>query len=119
MRGRELAEQRGDGMRMRSTFPLFPTDDGWPYPDADADDRLVCHGYMVDEDVDLDALQLVANTHAFDGLSLAERDALDRRFWQGESMKELARSLGCSSAEAAAVLGQAVDKVRKRLAPDS
>ena len=41
-----------------------------------------------------------------------ERDALDRRFWQGESMKDLARSLGCTHAEATAVLGQAVDKVR-------
>jgi hypothetical protein len=45
--------------------------------------------------------------------------ALDRRFWQNESMKDLARSLHCSHAEAAAVLGQAVDKVRKRLASDS
>ena len=34
-------------------------------------------------------------------------------------MKDLARSLDCSHAEAAAVLGQAVDKVRKRLAPDA
>ena len=24
-------------MHMRSTYPLFPTDDGWPYPDADGD----------------------------------------------------------------------------------
>ncbi len=106
-------------MRMRSTFPLFPTDDGWPYPDVDADDRLLQQGYTVENDVDLDALQLVANTHAFDGLTITERYALDRRFWQGESMKDLARSLGCSHAEAAAVLGQAVDKVRKRLAPDA
>ncbi len=106
-------------MRMRSTFPLFPSDDGWPYPDADVDDRtLIRRGFTVEDEVDLDALQLVANSHAFDGLTAIERDALDRRFWQNQSMKDLAHSLDCTHAEAAAVLGQAVDKVRKRLASD-
>ena len=56
-----LGEQSGDGMQdgmhMRSTFPLFPTDDGWPYPDVDADDRLLRQGFTVDDDVDLDALR--------------------------------------------------------------
>jgi DNA-directed RNA polymerase specialized sigma24 family protein len=102
---------------MRSTHPLFPTDEGWPYPDSDGDPTLAGAGF-VDDEVDLDALQLVANAHAFDGLNAAERDALDRRFWQGESMKELARSLGCTHAEAAVVLGHAVDKVRRRLESD-
>jgi DNA-directed RNA polymerase specialized sigma24 family protein len=106
-------------MHMRSTHPLFPTDEGWPYPDVDADADLLRRGYTVDQDVDLDALQLVANIHAFDGLTPIERDALDRRFWKCESMKDLARSLDCTHAEAAAVLGAAVDKVRTRLAPDS
>jgi DNA-directed RNA polymerase specialized sigma24 family protein len=100
---------------MRSTHPLFPTDEGWPYPDADGEPMLADAGYLVDDEIDLDALQLVANAHAFDGLSAVERDAIDRRFWQGESMKELARSLGCTHAEAAVVLGHAVDKVRRRL----
>lgn len=104
-------------MPMRSTHPLFPTDEGWPYPDSDGDPTLAGAGFVEDE-VDLDALQLVANAHAFDGLNAAERDALDRRFWQGESMKELARSLGCTHAEAAVVLGHAVDKVRLRLSSD-
>ena len=104
-------------MEIRSTHPLFPTDEGWPYPDSDGDPALATSG-VVEDEVDLDALQLVANAHAFDGLSAVERDALDRRFWQGESMKELARSLGCTHAEAAVVLGHAVDKVRRRLVPD-
>jgi DNA-directed RNA polymerase specialized sigma24 family protein len=103
---------------MRSTYPLFPTDEGWPYPDSDGEPGLAGSGYLVEDDIDLDALQLVANAHAFDGLSGVERDALDRRFWQGESMKELARSLGCTHAEAAVVLGHAVDKVRRRLASE-
>jgi DNA-directed RNA polymerase specialized sigma24 family protein len=107
-------------MHMRSTHPLFPTDEGWPYPDADgaAEAALLSQGSTVEQDVDLDALQLVANIHAFDGLTPMERDALYRRFWRQESMKDLARSLGCTHAEATAVLGQAVDKVRTRLAPD-
>ena len=103
---------------MRSTHPLFPTDEGWPYPDTDGDAAMVPQGATADDDVDLDVLQLVANVHAFDGLTPVEREVLDRRFWQGESMKDLARSMGCSHAEATAVLGQAVDKVRIRLAPD-
>jgi DNA-directed RNA polymerase specialized sigma24 family protein len=106
-------------VEIRSTYPLFPTDEGWPYPDSDGDPALAAAGFAVDDDVDLDALQLVANAHAFDGLSAAERDALDRRFWQGQSMKELARSLGCTHAEAAVVLGHAVDKVRIRLESDT
>lgn len=105
-------------MEMRSTYPLFPTDEGWPYPDSDGDPGLARAGFVAEDDVDLDALQLVANVHAFDGLTPAERDALDRRFWQGQSMKEMARSLGCTHAEAAVVLGHAVDKVRRRLASD-
>jgi DNA-directed RNA polymerase specialized sigma24 family protein len=106
-------------MHMRSTYPLFPTDEGWPYPDVDADARLLRQGFTVDDDVDLDALELVADAHAFDGLTSLEREAIDRRFWQDESMKDLARSLGCTHAEAAAVLGRAVDKIRTRLAPDA
>ena len=61
--GRTMTGRDGRGaaqelaMHMRSTFPLFPTDDGWPYPDADADDRtLLRQGFTVDDDVDLDAL---------------------------------------------------------------
>lgn len=104
---------------MRSTHPLFPTDEGWPYPDTDGEAAMRPPGSTFDDDVDLDALQLVANVHAFDGLSPVEREVLDRRFWQGESMKELARGLGCSHAEATAVLGQAVDKMRSRLEADT
>lgn len=103
---------------MRSTLPLFPTDDGWPYPDGD-DDTLVARGYTVDGEVDLDALELTADSHVFDGLTPAEREALDRRFTHGESMKDLAHALGMTHAEAADLLGRAIDKVRHRLAPDA
>lgn len=108
-------------MDLRSMSPSLNTDEGWPYPDAEgaAEAELARQGFVVDEDVDLDALQLVANVHAFDGLTALERDALDRRFWKSESMKDMARHLGCTRAEAAVVLDHAVDKVRVRLAPDT
>ena len=99
---------------MSSTLPLFPTDDGWPYPDA------------VDLDIaadapDLDALEMLG-PHAYDRLTAAERDAL---FWHfgldgrdALSMKELTVYLGCSRADARLLLGGAIDKVRVQLQQD-
>ncbi len=100
----------------RSTHPLFPTDDGWPYPDSPADEARATVG---DDDIDLDALELQVDPRAFGDLSPVERDAVTRRYGfdcDAESMKELARSLGCSHAEARDHLGRALDKVRSRLA---
>jgi hypothetical protein len=99
----------------RATYPLFPTDDGWPYPDVPADELGVT---CADDDVDLDALELEVDPRAFADLSPVEHEALSRRFGlcrSPESMKELARSLGCSHAEAADHLGCALAKVRARL----
>jgi DNA-directed RNA polymerase specialized sigma24 family protein len=105
-------------MHLHSAQSLLPIDGSWPYSDVDEDSDLVRQGFIDDEEPDLDALQLRANVHTFDGLTTLEREALDRRFWQGESMKELARSLHCTHAEASVVLGHAVDKMRVRLALD-
>jgi hypothetical protein len=97
----------------RSTLPLFPTDEGWPYPD------FVGRDLADDDEPDLDALELRADRHAFDGLTLLEREALFRHFgFHGVpalSMKELGPALGCSRSEARALLGTAIDKVRTRL----
>jgi DNA-directed RNA polymerase sigma subunit (sigma70/sigma32) len=97
----------------RSTLPLFPTDEGWPYPDV------VGLDLVADEEPDLDALELRADRHAFDGLTLLEREALFSHFGlQGHhplSMKELGPALGCSRSEARTLLGTAIDKVRTRL----
>ena len=81
---------------MRSTLPLFPSDDGWPYPDTDAavEANLLRNGFVVDDEVDLDALELSADPHAFDGLTLAERGVIERRFGHGDSMKTIACDLG-------------------------
>ena len=97
----------------RSTLPLFPSDDGWPYPDV------VSGEFVVDDEPDLDALELRADPHAYDGLTMLERKALFSHFGlrgcTALSMKELGPALGCTRSEARAVLGTAIDKVRTRL----
>jgi DNA-directed RNA polymerase sigma subunit (sigma70/sigma32) len=97
----------------RSTLPLFPTDEGWPYPD------FVGVELASDDEPDLDALELQADPHAFDGLTPREREALFAHFGlRGRtplSMKQLGPALGCSRSEARALLGTAIDKVRVRL----
>jgi DNA-directed RNA polymerase sigma subunit (sigma70/sigma32) len=95
----------------RSVFQLFPSDDGWPYPDGGTEP-------VADDEIDLDALELRADRHAFDALTPLEFDVLSRRFGlQGrpQSMKELAQGIGCSHAETRDILGGAIDKLRTRL----
>jgi DNA-directed RNA polymerase specialized sigma24 family protein len=96
---------------MGSTLPLFPSDDGWPYPDAGGAD-------LVADAPDLDALELLG-PHAFEELTRPEREALFRHFglhgYDALSMKKLAPALGCTRAEARALLGSAIDKVRVHL----
>lgn len=95
----------------RSTLPLYPTDDGWPYPDGLAE-------LAVDDEVDLDALELRADPHAFADLTELEHYVVARRYGldgRDRSMKELAHDLDCTHAEVAAVLGAALDKLRRRL----
>jgi DNA-directed RNA polymerase sigma subunit (sigma70/sigma32) len=96
---------------MRSTLPLFPSDDGWPYPDTTEME-------LVADAPDLVALELLG-PHLYDTLTARERAALAYRFGlngsDAYSMKELAPLLGCSRAEAGVVLGSAIDKVRTQL----
>jgi DNA-directed RNA polymerase sigma subunit (sigma70/sigma32) len=100
----------------RATYPLFPTDDGWPYPDTPPGEVLQMPA--PDDDPDLDALELQVDPRAFADLSPTELEILERRFGldgDPQSMKELARGLGCSRAEAREHLGRALEKVRARL----
>jgi DNA-directed RNA polymerase sigma subunit (sigma70/sigma32) len=98
---------------MHSTFPLFPTDDGWPYPDGWREETS-------EDDIDLDALELRAGRHAYDSLTAVEYAVLSQRFGLAGpacTMKDIARDLGCSHAAARDILGTAIDKMRTRLAP--
>jgi hypothetical protein len=101
-----------------SSFPVFPSDDGWPYPDLPrgVDDP------ATDDEVDLDALELRADPHAFECLTPAEYDLVARRFgFHGPpmSMKDLCHDLGWSHTETRDVLGGAIDKLRVRLTTDT
>lgn len=96
---------------MSSTLPLHPTDDGWPYPDVAGID-------LVADAPDFDALELLG-PRAFDSLTPTERDALFSHFGlcghDALPMKQLAPALGCTRAEAAALVGRAIDKMRVQL----
>ncbi len=96
---------------MSSTLPLFPTDDGWPYPDVTAVE-------LTADTPDLDALEMLG-PHAFDVLTAEEQEALFSHFGlRGRDplpMKLLAPALGYTRAEAAALIGSAVDKMRVQL----
>lgn len=97
-----------------STFPVFPSDDGWPYPDTPNG----MSDPAADEDVDLDALELRADPHAFECLNAIEYEVVSRRYgFHGEptSMKELCHEFGWSHAQARDTLGRAIDKLRTRL----
>jgi hypothetical protein len=96
---------------MSSSLPLFPSDDGWPYPDAATVD-------LVADVPDFDALEMLG-PHVYDGLTPVERDAIfwhyGLRGYEPLAMKELAPKLGCTRGEAAALIGSAVDKLRVQL----
>jgi hypothetical protein len=101
-----------------SRFPVFPTDDGWPYPDLPRgfDDPATA------DEVDLDAPELRADPHCFECLNATEYELVTRRFGFGGpamSMKDLAHDLGWSHTETREVLGRAIDKMRTRLSADS
>jgi hypothetical protein len=95
------------------SLPLFPSDDGWPYPDS------VGFEPVADDDVDLDLLELRVDPHAYADLTELEYVAVAWRYGLGvspHSMREVAFELGCDRAEAQVVLGGALDKLRRRLA---
>jgi DNA-directed RNA polymerase sigma subunit (sigma70/sigma32) len=96
-----------------ASLPLFPSDDGWPYPDATVPEL------AADDEVDLDLLELRADPHAYADLTELERFAIAWRYGFDDgaphSMKDLASTLGCNRAEARDVVGSALDKLRRRL----
>jgi hypothetical protein len=95
-----------------SSMPLFPSDDGWPYPDGASESPS-------DDGIDFDVLELLCSRHVYDALSVREHEALFLHFGLGNepplTMKQLGPALGCTHAAAAALVGSAVDKVRRHL----
>jgi hypothetical protein len=101
-----------------ASLPLYPTDDGWPYPDASS--MAFALEPLADDDLDLDLLELRVDPHAYADLTELEYFAVSWRYGGGNpgtphSMKARASQLGCNPPEARAVLGGALDKLRRRL----
>jgi DNA-directed RNA polymerase sigma subunit (sigma70/sigma32) len=94
---------------------LWPSDEGWPYPDGEAD--------VVDLDagVDDDTLMLRATPpHLFDELDALERRVITAHYGLDgkppRSMKELHADLGLTRAEVREALAGGLAKLRTNLA---
>jgi DNA-directed RNA polymerase sigma subunit (sigma70/sigma32) len=92
----------------------WPTDDGWPYPDSQAE--------LVDLDFDFDEDRLAVREragHLLDGLEPLERAVVSGRYGldgrAARSMKELHHELGLSRAVLDQHLGSGLAKLRQQL----
>ena len=97
----------------RGNHRLPSVDESWPY--ADVEDE-----QPGDDEVDLDVLELRVDPRAYLGLGAEEREVLFLRFGladgRARSMKEIARTLDITHAQARDLLGAAIEKVRTRVA---
>jgi DNA-directed RNA polymerase sigma subunit (sigma70/sigma32) len=99
--------------RTMSTF-VWPTDDGWPYPDSPSET------VDLDGEADDDLLSLTsASGHLLDHLSTLEREVVAARFGLAghaeRSMRELVAETGVSRSEIREALGSALAKLRAQL----
>jgi DNA-directed RNA polymerase sigma subunit (sigma70/sigma32) len=97
----------------------WPSDDGWPYTDVDADDDEVDVADP-DADVDDDLLDVrLSGGHLFDGLGPLERSVLAARFGftdgRPHTMREIQHDLGVPREALRHALGDGIAKVRNRL----
>ena len=102
------------------TDDAWPSDEGWPYPDSDADvDRLdEPVDPAADLDVDLVCLH-VLSAHLLDDLDPLERTVVTARYGldgaSPRSMRDIQRSFGLSGADARDALGGGLEKLRTRV----
>jgi len=94
---------------------LWPSEDGWPYPDQE--------GEQIDfsNELDDDIVSLRASpSRLFDTLDPLERQVISARFGLGgvpiRSMKQLHADLGLPREDLRQALGSGLDKLRTRLA---
>ncbi len=93
----------------------WPSEDGWPYPDAQG------HELESDDSFDDDALVLrAAPPHLFDHLDPLERQVVTSHYGLDgsppRSMKELHTDMGLTRAQVKELLGSGLTKLRDRLA---
>jgi DNA-directed RNA polymerase sigma subunit (sigma70/sigma32) len=98
----------------------WPSEDGWPYGDADADDDEIDLADL-DADVDEDLVALhVTGSHLLDGLDPLQRQVLTARFGldghPARTMRELQAELGLPREELRHALGDGLAKIRSHLA---
>ena len=98
----------------------WPSEDGWPYGDADADaDEIDLVDHDADVDDDLVALH-VTGSHLLDGLDPLQRQVVAARFGldghPARTMRELQRELGLPREDLRHALGDGLAKVRSHLA---
>jgi DNA-directed RNA polymerase sigma subunit (sigma70/sigma32) len=95
---------------------LWPSEDGWPYPDG-----ATAEAVDLEQSVDDDALVLrAAPPHLFDGLDPLERRVVRAHYGLDgappRSMKELRTDLGLPRAEVREALARGLAKLRTQLA---
>ena len=92
---------------------VWPTDDGWPYPDTERE--------MVDlgSEVDDDALSIRLTPSLLNSLEPLERVLVSSRYGLGgtpvRSMKQLHNDLGVPRDELRSALGSGLEKLRSQL----
>jgi DNA-directed RNA polymerase sigma subunit (sigma70/sigma32) len=107
-------------MSFLDTGGAWPSDDGWPYADDDADvDEIDVADHDADLDVDLVSLQ-VTGTHLLDDLDPLQRRVVTARFGldghPARTMRELQAELGLPRDDLRHALGDGLAKVRSHLA---
>jgi DNA-directed RNA polymerase sigma subunit (sigma70/sigma32) len=97
---------------------LWPSEDGWPYPDPEAEDATEVADPDFEVDDDLLSLRLPP-PHLMDDLDATERAVLSARFGIGgapvRTMKELRLEMGIPRAELRDALESALAKLRSHL----
>jgi DNA-directed RNA polymerase sigma subunit (sigma70/sigma32) len=95
---------------------IWPSDDGWPYPDGDGHPVDVDDGKAFDDDV----FSLMASPHLLDHLEPLERRVIRDHYGlngsPARSMKELCSDLGLPRADVRDALGAGLSKLRIDLA---
>jgi len=96
---------------------VWPSDEGWPYPDVDADDGDNEEPVDPASDTDDDLVSLhAAAPHLLDGLAPLERWIVVARFGLDgrtpRSMREIQHQLGLPRADLRYALGDALTKLR-------
>jgi len=97
-----------------SSSSYWPTEDGWPYADTEAEP------VDLDAEIDDDLMSLMAPPpHLFDDLEPLERQVISSRFGlEGRpvrSMKQLHADLGVPRADLRLALGSGLAKLRSHL----